>query len=96
MSDEDVLIQNCACSNNFENASVKGICVVCFHCVLSEYMFGVSIWTAPVLFIPFLFNVQCLACLVASLGVNTVPEFKRSVIFLLFALKKYICVYKYL
>jgi hypothetical protein len=29
MSDEDVLIQNFACSN-FENASVKGICVAVF------------------------------------------------------------------
>jgi len=29
MSDEDVLIQNCACSNNFESASVKGIWLCC-------------------------------------------------------------------
>ena len=41
MSD-DVLIQNCACSNNFENASVKGFCLCCsFLCVLSYvYMLG--------------------------------------------------------
>ena len=54
-------------------------------------MFGVSIQAAPVLFLPFLFHVQRLACLVAPLGVNTVPEFNRSVILHLSALKMYLC-----
>jgi hypothetical protein len=93
MSVEDILIQNCACSNNFKNASVKGIWLCCsFLCVLSYvYMFEVSIQASPVLFIPFLFHVQCLACLVASLGVNTVPEFNISVILLLSALELCLC-----
>lgn len=93
MSDEDVLIQNCAWGNNCENPSVKGFSLCChFLCVSSYvYMFGVSIQAAPVLFIPFLFDVQCLACSVASLGVNTVLEFNRLVIPLLSALKICLC-----